>query len=344
VTVESISLTFPDPAEVTVTTGVVVGPQGPAGPAGPTGATGPAGATGATGPAGPTGATGPAGPTGATGAAGSTGATGPAGPTGPAGTLAIKGAWTSGATYAVDDLVTRNGSLYRALAAVPAGQDPATNPGYPTGGSSTVGSIDTTGGAGGVAGAFGMFNHYSAFLVGASALSVSKITARVFGPGTAGGSVRFGIATAIGASTSNTVWAGGVAPTPVDTTVWTTDQKVQYTLPSTVLLNAATTYYLVAHGAGGDGGTKIKAQSGSGSPLVGITSVGSANGGSGTTSASSNMQTSTFSGWFVPAVDFITVATAPYWECLARGVPPGGTTGQYLKKLSNTDWDVGWVT
>jgi hypothetical protein len=28
----------------------------------------------------------------------------------------------------------------------------------------------------------------------------------------------------------------------------------------------------------------------------------------------------------------------------AQGVPPGGTTGQVLMKLSDNDYDVGWVT
>jgi hypothetical protein len=28
----------------------------------------------------------------------------------------------------------------------------------------------------------------------------------------------------------------------------------------------------------------------------------------------------------------------------ARGIPPGGTTGQVLVKLSDADYDVGWVT
>jgi hypothetical protein len=69
--------------------GVVPGPQGPAGAAG---ATGPAGASGVTGSTGSAGATGPTGAAGAAGSTGSTGAAGNAGSTGaagPAGTPAV---------------------------------------------------------------------------------------------------------------------------------------------------------------------------------------------------------------------------------------------------------------
>lgn len=111
---------------------VVVGRPGPPGNPGATGATGPAGATGATGAQGPkgdagaTGATGPKGDTGATGPAGPQGPTGATGATGPAGTngtngtngtdgrgFTPRGAWVSGTTYAVDDIVTSAGSTYR---------------------------------------------------------------------------------------------------------------------------------------------------------------------------------------------------------------------------------------
>lgn len=72
-----------DPGEVTSTTYVCNGAEGPQGNPGPTGL------TGATGPAGPTGPIGPPGPTGSTGATGATGPTGPPGPTGPSGAPGI---------------------------------------------------------------------------------------------------------------------------------------------------------------------------------------------------------------------------------------------------------------
>ncbi|MGD0366620.1 MAG: DNRLRE domain-containing protein [Acidobacteriaceae bacterium] len=104
------------------------GATGPAGPAGgPAGPEGPAGAAGPAGPAGPQGATGPAGATGATGSQGPPGSTGPAGPAGSQGPTGPAGANGSGfnfrntfspsATYAVDDVVTYNGSTYVAIAA-----------------------------------------------------------------------------------------------------------------------------------------------------------------------------------------------------------------------------------
>lgn len=37
-------------------------------------------------------------------------------------------------------------------------------------------------------------------------------------------------------------------------------------------------------------------------------------------------------------------SAASPWPVALRSVPPGGTTGQYLKKTSNADYAVGWVT
>lgn len=39
-----------------------------------------------------------------------------------------------------------------------------------------------------------------------------------------------------------------------------------------------------------------------------------------------------------------TFTTTTPWPVALKSVPPGGTTGQYLKKVSNTDYAVGWVT
>ena len=80
------------------------GPAGPQGPVGPQGSTGATGATGAQGSAGATGATGAIGPTGATGPQGSTGAAGAVGSAGPP--VSFRGAWSSGATYAIGAAVS----------------------------------------------------------------------------------------------------------------------------------------------------------------------------------------------------------------------------------------------
>src|SRR5580700_9146077 len=97
------------------------GPQGPAGPQGPQGATGSQGPMGLTGA---TGAQGPAGPQGPQGLAGAQGPQGVAGPTGPQGAAGTNGvgfnfrtAFDPNATYAVNDVVTYNGSSYVAIAA-----------------------------------------------------------------------------------------------------------------------------------------------------------------------------------------------------------------------------------
>jgi len=85
------------------------GPQGPAGPQGSTGATG---ATGSQGPQGVAGPTGPQGPTGAKGAG-----------------FNFRNAFSLSATYAVNDVVTYNGSTYVAIVANgPNTQTPDQNP------------------------------------------------------------------------------------------------------------------------------------------------------------------------------------------------------------------------
>lgn len=99
------------------------GPEGPAGPAGvpgPTGPQGPAGPQGLVGPVGPIGPAGPQGLIGPAGAVGSMGPIGPMGPAGPAGTsgtsFTYRSAFDPSATYAVNDVVTYNGSTYLAVA------------------------------------------------------------------------------------------------------------------------------------------------------------------------------------------------------------------------------------
>lgn len=124
------------------------GPAGPTGPTGPSGSVGaastvpgPAGATGPTGPAGVAGTAGTPGTVGNTGATGPTGPTGGLGPTGPAGTATgsgatgptgapgpawghQEGAWTGALTYDIGDIVTYQGSTYRANAAIPGSDSP----------------------------------------------------------------------------------------------------------------------------------------------------------------------------------------------------------------------------
>jgi hypothetical protein len=91
------------------------GTQGPQGATGLTGTTGLQGATGAQGPIGLTGMTGAQGPQ------GPVGLNGPTGPQGPAGTNGVgfnyRNIFSSTATYAVNDVVTYNGSSYVAIAA-----------------------------------------------------------------------------------------------------------------------------------------------------------------------------------------------------------------------------------
>ena len=107
------------------------GAQGSTGATGATGAQGSVGATGTTGPQGPAGATGA---TGANGSPGSPGAAGPTGPQGPAGVAGTNGsgfdlrnAFDASASYAIDDVVTYNGSTYVAIAASTGPNNPTPN-------------------------------------------------------------------------------------------------------------------------------------------------------------------------------------------------------------------------
>ncbi|HIW32388.1 MAG TPA: S-layer homology domain-containing protein [Candidatus Paenibacillus intestinavium] len=114
------------------------GPTGAVGPAGPAGAVGPAGPAGAVGSAGSAGAVGPAGPAGAVGSAGPAGAVGPAGPAGAVGPVGPAGAGLTGIiafntldapSYAVNQVVTYDGSTYVVNSAPPTGT-PDTSPNY----------------------------------------------------------------------------------------------------------------------------------------------------------------------------------------------------------------------
>jgi len=114
-----------------------------------------AGAPGAAGSQGPQGLTGLTGPQGAQGPQGSIGATGLTGPQGNPGTNGTNGvgfnfrsAWVSGATYAVNDVVTENGNSYLATAVL---NNDATDPATDT----TNWSLMAQAGAPGAAGATG---------------------------------------------------------------------------------------------------------------------------------------------------------------------------------------------
>ena len=147
------------------------GPQGPAGPAGDTGAIGPQGLKGDTGAAGAQGPIGPIGPQGLQGLMGMTGAQGPQGDTGPQGSAGkdgisfnFRGAFSGDPIYAVNDVVTYNGSTYIATVANQGEDTPDINPEWslmaqqgatgaagpigptgPTGATGPVGAIGATG-------------------------------------------------------------------------------------------------------------------------------------------------------------------------------------------------------
>jgi hypothetical protein len=129
------------------------GPQGPTGAAGPAGATGPPGAQGATGPAGPLGAMGATGPPGATGATGPAGSAGPAGPQGSG--FNFRNAFNSSSSYAVNDVVTFNGSTYVAIAVNQGPNNPTPDMSATWSLMAAEGAIGPAGPAGGPAGPAG---------------------------------------------------------------------------------------------------------------------------------------------------------------------------------------------
>ncbi len=96
------------------------GPQGQQGPQGATGQQGPIGQTGPQGQAGPQGQQGPQGPIGQQGQPGQPGPQGPQGPAGNNGTngtaFTFRNAFDPNQSYAVNDVVTYNGSSYIAIA------------------------------------------------------------------------------------------------------------------------------------------------------------------------------------------------------------------------------------
>jgi integrin beta 3 len=98
------------------------GQRGPQGEAGPEGAEGPPGPAGATGAAGAVGERGPVGDPGPRGLAGDVGGPGPRGEPGPQGERGLdaypgeaRGLWDASAQYRAMDVVTHNGSEWRAV-------------------------------------------------------------------------------------------------------------------------------------------------------------------------------------------------------------------------------------
>jgi len=116
---------------------------------------------------------------------------------------------------------------------------------------------------------------------------------------------------------------------PVDTAGWHT-----YTLTTPVAVTAGQTCRLVVYGNGDFSrydftGTIVNGDltvSGSGVYVVGDAYPGGAS-----------------SGDYLVDVVFAS-ASAGSWPVALKSPPPGGTTGQALKKLSNTDYAWGWVT
>jgi hypothetical protein len=189
----TIGQTFSAPASAAGATG----PIGPTGPTGPIGATGATGVTGATGPQGATGLTGATGPQGATGL---TGATGPQGSQG----MVWVGAFTTGPSYAVDEVVSYLGSSWICIQTTSGTEVPGSAPSYwelvaEQGATGVTGATGATGAAGSV-GATGLTGDTGA--TGATGPAGAQGVAGATGPtgatGLTGGVGATGVAGATG--------------------------------------------------------------------------------------------------------------------------------------------------
>lgn len=165
------------------------------------------------------------------------------------GGFTVLGDWDPAATYSAGDIVTRNGTHYRATGAVPAAQDPWANTAPATVDTERAATYQTA------TSSFGVYNVAQGFTVGASDVTVDTLhISTLTGYGVGGADV--GIATAIGATTADVVWLDGAGPVASAFPDATTEFAV--TLPSTVTLRAGQTYYVVGVSTSGSGARNWK--------------------------------------------------------------------------------------
>lgn len=152
----------------------------------------------------------------------------------PSGALNYRGQWSSGATYAVDDVVGDAGLLWLALAAVPSSLSaPSLVPTYPS-------ATPVGGGAAGGGSAAALYSVAHPFTVDGP-VSVGSIQIP-FGADASGTTFRVGIATALGANDASVTWLGATPSTAAGPSSATTKT---FNLPAAVTLVASTTYYVV---------------------------------------------------------------------------------------------------
>ena len=326
------------------------------------GATGPTGAAGATGPTGPTGAdslvTGPTGPTGAastvtgpTGAASTvTGPTGPAGATGPTGadgSIAdnYQGAWGAGTAYVADDVVTNDGSTWLAVAGS-TGEEPGVEQEVTVVASKEAGSKatdcwDAT------------LTHNSQAFTGSKTFDA----------------IDFYLSATKPTSSAVTVIVGGSTVATGTCPAGSADTWVRIQLSDQITTAAAVTV-VVAHATGigiytGDTGSgfgtgtypnidlggwyqggwqlwsaRIKFVDTPGAPSwAALATVGAA-GPTGPTGAAGATGPTGAASTVTGPTGPVSTVTGP----TGAGVPAGGTTGQVLRKKSDTSYDTEWVT
>ena len=197
--------------------------------------------------------TGPTGPsvTGPTGANSTvTGPTGPSitGPTGIQGNSIVwEGSWNSNVTYAINEVVSREGSSYISQFDVPEDQDPLDSSNVITLVSSVLDSTET----------YAVYSMYQSFTTSDIPITIYSINITFNEDDDGGNSFNLGIASDIGATPNDVVFLADTGTVSNPNTASTQN----YQLLSPVILSPSSTYYIVAVGVGGNGITGIQVSS-----------------------------------------------------------------------------------
>jgi hypothetical protein len=148
----------------------------------------------------------------------------------PSNALNFRGLWSASPApaYATNDVVLRNGVSY-AAAMAPGSVDPQVN-------STIVGGTDKNGTYG------TLYSVAQQFTTGVSGSLVSAVTIAFSQAPAAGGAVRVGIASAVGANDGTITWVGA---TPSASTLPAAAGDVTFQLPAALTLAPSTTYYVV---------------------------------------------------------------------------------------------------
>lgn len=285
------------------------------------------------------GAQGPTGPTGATGATGPTGPTGATGPAGPVG-MVWRGAYNPSSSYAAGDVVSYDGSSWIATTTI----GPAQTTDVYTDGSGAISGTTVNGtvtyDAGGMIGS-------SPF---ASNPNIGQYSGLLYNIGAAGDDFDISAAISLTSGQPLLMWLAR------DVTTENKGYGVKFDTSEILLWVQKPAFVSLSNPAGvttGNHTVRVTGDYAGANLTIVIYYDGVVKATVPVTGA--NVVTGTYFG---PAIlngsfsdrirsyTFNASFPAAFALLAAKGVglPAGGTTGQSLKKASNTDYDVGWVT